>query len=235
MTTIKYNDLTGRKFERLLVIERVENNKYGGAMWLCRCNCKNVYKVISGSSLNNGKTTSCGCIQRELISKRFKKYNTYDLSGEYGVGYTNKGEEFYFDLEDYNLIKEYCWRTAKDNYIVTKYNNTLIMQHRIITQVSDDYEVDHIYHNKNDNRKEKLRICTRIENSMNQLIAKNNTSGYKGVYFDKKMNQWCVRINVNKKRIVIGYYADLLDAVEIRKKAEEKYFGEYKCANGGVI
>lgn len=31
--------------------------------------------------------------------------NTYDLSGEYGIGYTTKGEEFWFDLEDYDKIK----------------------------------------------------------------------------------------------------------------------------------
>ena len=35
-----------------------------------------------------------------------KKYNTYDLSGEYGIGYSNSGKEFYFDLDDYDLIKE---------------------------------------------------------------------------------------------------------------------------------
>ena len=42
------------------------------------------------------------------MSETFKKYNTYDLSGEYGIGYTSKGEEFYFDLDDYDKIKDYC-------------------------------------------------------------------------------------------------------------------------------
>lgn len=40
--------------------------------------------------------------------KKNKRYNRYDLTGEYGIGYTNQGVEFYFDLEDYDKIKEYC-------------------------------------------------------------------------------------------------------------------------------
>ena len=43
-------------------------------------------------------------------SKCNKKYNKYDLSGEYGIGWTsNTNQEFYFDLEDYDKIKDYCW------------------------------------------------------------------------------------------------------------------------------
>ena len=46
-----------------------------------------------------------------------KKYNTYDLTGEYGIGYTSKDEEFYFDLEDYDKIKDYCWRITMQGYV----------------------------------------------------------------------------------------------------------------------
>ncbi|WP_368488451.1 hypothetical protein [Clostridium sp. BJN0013] len=37
------------------------------------------------------------------------KYNTYDLTGEYGIGYDAKGNIFYFDLEDYDRIKDFYW------------------------------------------------------------------------------------------------------------------------------
>lgn len=41
---------------------------------------------------------------------RKKKFNEYKLDGEYGVGFTsNTHKEFYFDLEDFGLIKSYCW------------------------------------------------------------------------------------------------------------------------------
>ena len=39
----------------------------------------------------------------------FSKTNKYDLSGEYGIGYDSNGQKFYFDLEDYDKIKNYCW------------------------------------------------------------------------------------------------------------------------------
>lgn len=52
---------------------------------------------------------------------------------------------------------------------------------------------------------------------------KNNTSGYKGVSWDISRKKWCVHISVHNKRIFIGRYNSLDDAVNARKDAEEKY------------
>ena len=51
--------------------------------------------------------------------KFLKQYNNYDLSGEYGIGYLFNGEEFYFGLEDYDKIKNYCWYKDSGGYIRT--------------------------------------------------------------------------------------------------------------------
>ena len=81
-------------------------------MWECLCDCGNIVNV-AGSALKNGNTKSCGCYKREMDKKIYgiqnKKYNTYDLSGEYGIGYTEDSTIFYFDLEDYDKIKDYYW------------------------------------------------------------------------------------------------------------------------------
>ena len=115
-------DLTGQKFGRWTVLERVANDKYGNAMWLCECSCDNkTTSVVSGHSLRLGLSRSCGCARAESCSKVItkynketkKKYNTYDLSGEYGIGYTSNGEEFYFDLEDYQKIKVATMRLGR--------------------------------------------------------------------------------------------------------------------------
>jgi len=53
---MKLIDLIGEKFGRLMVLKR-ENSK-----WLCKCECGNE-KLISGCSLKNGKTQSCGCLR----------------------------------------------------------------------------------------------------------------------------------------------------------------------------
>lgn len=60
----KINDLTGKKFGRLKVIEYYGSNKNGRALWLCQCDCGNT-KVIVGNSLINKVTTSCGCYNKE--------------------------------------------------------------------------------------------------------------------------------------------------------------------------
>ena len=118
-------DLIGQTFNRLTVAKRVENDKFGNAQWLCRCNCESKNEIIVATgSLNSGNTQSCGCLQREKVmitGNNNKKYNTYDLTGEYGIGYTSKGEEFYFDLEDYDKIKNYCWCKDRYGYIFNSY------------------------------------------------------------------------------------------------------------------
>lgn len=56
----KLNNLIGRRFGRLLVTERGENNKSGRAMWICQCDCGNVI-TTSVDCLLRGSTTSCKC------------------------------------------------------------------------------------------------------------------------------------------------------------------------------
>lgn len=57
-------DLTSKKFGRLTVIKRVENNKFKQVQWLCKCDCGNE-KIIVGSALKSGDIKSCGCLKKE--------------------------------------------------------------------------------------------------------------------------------------------------------------------------
>ena len=77
-------DLTGRRYGRLIVIERVTNDGRS-VRWLCRCDCGNE-REVRGASLTTGNTSSCGCLHRELQSsvplkhgaaKRGRKTRTY--------------------------------------------------------------------------------------------------------------------------------------------------------------
>ena len=228
----KLKDLKGQRFGRLVVIERAENfilpSGQPQTAWLCQCDCGNILKTRS-FSLTNGTTKSCGCLAKELRVARMKKYNTYDLSGEYGIGYTSKGEEFYFDLEDYDKIKDYCWNKHKE-YIATRNVSGYILFHRLVMGISDEnIAVDHINHNKSDNRKNNLRFVTDSQNSMNRGISSNNTSGITGI--NKCNGKWTARIGVNTKRIFLGNYDNFFEAVKARKEAEEKYYKEYSYDN----
>lgn len=230
----KYQNIKiGDKFGRLVVIEKLQERKNYNRYWLCKCDCGN-YKKVLDINLKIGATKSCGCFNKEnriKNGKLNKKYNKYDLSGEHGIGYTTKGEEFYFDIEDYDLIKDYCWRINKDGYVVARSSveNKLILMHRIILGLdnNNDNEVDHINHVKNNNIKNNLRICLQKENLMNKPIFKNNTSKIIGVYFDKSKSKWRACIGMNKKNINIGTFENKKDAIIARLKAEKKYYGEF--------
>lgn len=232
----KFKDLTGQRFGRLVVVKRAEDHvSISGKhyiQWLCKCDCGNE-SIIIGDSLKCGSTKSCGCLLKEVAKKsmhdKTKKYNTYDLSGEYGIGYTLKGEEFYFDLEDYDLIKNHCWHINEDGYVKTNIDSKHVFMHRLIMGSPNGLVIDHRYgkNTRNDNRKYNLRICTQHENTMNRAMSINNTSGIKGVTWDKHYNKWNAYITVNYKKINLGYFKKIEDAVKIRKESEEKYFGEF--------
>jgi hypothetical protein len=235
----RFNDLTGQRFGRLTVIKRAEDHIMPSgekrSRWFCECDCGNEITIIGKSLIKKNGTKSCGCFAKENMSKVKKKYNTYDLSGEYGIGYTLKDEEFWFDLEDYNLIKDCCWRKNKKGYIVSTDCKTrkIIFLHRIVTNCPDDLVTDHIHgkETRYDNRKSNLRIVTKQQNGMNSSLSKNNTSGVTGVVWNKRENAWQAAIRVYYKKIHLGYFTKFDDAVKARKEAEEKYFGEYSYDN----
>lgn len=207
--------------------------------WLCKCDCGSKQEVlVSTTMLKNGNTKSCGCLQKETVSKQFKKYNTYEfINNDYGIGYTFKKEEFYFDLEDYDLIKDYCWYIDKDGYVCSNLNTenkkhkTILMHRLILGLTKREKEADHINHYTSDNRKSNLRPVTRSQNSMNKSEQINNTSGYKGVNYNNKDNYWYSFIWFNKKYIYLGSYNNKKDAIKVRLEAENKYFKEYEYKN----
>lgn len=84
-------------------------------------------------------------------------------------------------------------------------------------------EIDHINHNKADNRIINLRSATRSENCKNRTINKNNKCGVMGVDWRESANKWRSRINVNGKDVFLGYFDKMSDAVIARKEAEKKY------------
>lgn len=227
------NDLVGQKFNRLKVIKSLGSNNHNKTVYLCLCDCGNHTQVV-GSHLKNGNTKSCGCFRDEkaLEPKPYKrKYNTYNLSGDYGIGFTIKGEEFYFDIEDYDLIKDYCWRLHR-GYVETSVRknkkSTTIYFHRILFPDIDFFgnKPDHINRVTKDNRKENLRIVTNIENSKNKSISSINTSGVTGVE-QRENGTWRASITHNHLRRK-KTFKNFEDAVSQRYEWEDElgFIGE---------
>lgn len=64
----KLIDITGQDFGYWHVIERAENDKSGKAQWLCHCTlCDKTTKIVAGSHLRGGRSTSCGCTRMEKM------------------------------------------------------------------------------------------------------------------------------------------------------------------------
>lgn len=68
----RFINLIGQRFRRLIVIQRVDNDKWGQPMWFCKCDCKNRI-IVRSNSLKSGNTQSCGCLQKERSSANCEK------------------------------------------------------------------------------------------------------------------------------------------------------------------
>lgn len=228
----KFKDLTEQQFGRLIVIERAEDGKrYNGkpqVMWLCECQCEERNRIIvSSKNLLSGYTKSCGCLHADRmkeVGEKLRELNRYDLTGEYGIGYTKKGEEFYFDLEDYDLIKNYTWRREiKGGYIVTVVNGKHIKMHNLVSNL---VYVDHKNRKTNDNRKQNLRQSDSQTNEMNKTISVRNKSGVVGVSFSQKSKKWIAQIkkdNIHKTK----YFKNKDDAIKQRLLWEKELFKDW--------
>jgi HNH endonuclease len=87
--------------------------------------------------------------------------------------------------------------------------------------------IDHINHNKLDNRITNLRECTNAQNQMNRGMSSKNTSGYKNVVFRAYCNSWQVVISINGVRISLGYFKTAEEANEVRIMMELKNHKEF--------
>ena len=65
---------------------------------------------------------------------------------------------------------------------------------------------------------------TQLNAINSKKLPKNNTSGVRGVYWDKQTQKWRALIEFQGKKICLGRYKDMKEAIVARKAAEEKYY-----------
>ena len=202
------------------------------ARYLCKCTCGSNKEIIAFPyDIKHGEVKSCGCFQRDKLYTEHKKYNVYDLSGEYGIGYcSNTNSEFYFDLEDYDLIKDYCWCEVVDKnsgYRELKSHDVITDKDIRMHQLLGLSNYDHIDRNPLNNRRNNLRKATTRDNTRNRGLFKNNTSGIMGVNWENKRQCWRARIYIDKHRLELGFFINKEDAVCARLRAEKEHYGEF--------
>lgn len=139
--------------------------------------------------------------------------NTYILKNGYAEMQINSkkygGIAVFIDIDDIERLKPYSWwlRDFEKKTIATIINNKKIYLHRFITNCPVGLVVDHINHNRVDNRKENLRVCTQKEN-MNNLYP--NCKG--GKYIFKVGNKFRVQVPNNGKNKHLGMFQTLKEA-----------------------
>lgn len=153
-----------------------------------------------------------------------------------------KGQFAIVDAANYEWLMQYKWCAAWSegtngyyalrNFERVNGHNRPISMHRQILGLSfgDEIEGDHENHNTLDNRRCNLRESNDFEQSYNRRRRSDNTSGFKGVcYRDdiKGPNKWRVRISVDGKRILIGYFLTAEEAGEVYAEASKEYHKEF--------
>jgi hypothetical protein len=114
---------------------------------------------------------------------------------------------------------------TRNGYLQISIDGTLIYAHRLAWFVCYGYfprVADHVNRNRLDNRIANLRDVTPKQNAENSKHYKNNTSGYKGVMWDRRYQKWVAIVNHNGRRVYVGRFVDVYDAHQAytRKVAE---------------
>jgi hypothetical protein len=146
-----------------------------------------------------------------------------------------QGKVAIVDDDDFKFLMQWYWYYSKGGYAVRNgyvgnKRGTIYMSCEIMKSPSGS-DVDHISRNKLDNRKENLRICSRIENMANTSKHKNNTSGYKGVSWHKASKKWLANISIEYKRIHLGLFDSPIEAARAYDKAAKESRGNYAILN----
>lgn len=188
-------------------------------------------KPIYIQNVIRGLSNSCGCKSRtETAYNINKKYNEFETIDDVVHVYVenDKNKVMLCDVEDWESLKN-CYWTEQRGYAVAIKNYEWIRFHREVMNVDNPkIQVDHINGNRLDNRKANLRLCSNQENSMNKYENSNNSSGYKGVYFDKNRNKWRGAIQYNGKSIKSPKrYNTPEEAYEWYIEKSNELFGDY--------
>ena len=129
---------------------------------------------------------------------------------------TNYGYSL-IDDEDFDKISKYKWYAVKNKSgkIYAKRTVGGFGMHRVILKDRVGFEIDHINGNSLDNRKSNLRIATKSQNQANTNKRVNNSSGYKGVSWNKVAKKWHVQIIKDRQFAFRAYFKNKEDAARI--------------------
>lgn len=208
----KIIELTGQTFGRWTVLKR-DGIKNGGKAWICRCDCGTI-AIIRGNSLRTGTSKSCGCLQRDIVSKIATKHGMHNS-------------------REMNSWKSMIQRCTNPN--CTTYEDyggrgiSICKRWKKFENFYEDMGERPLYHsleridNNGDYGPDNCKWATQSEQSRNQRIRTSNTSGITGINWDKVRKKWQSRFFINNTSVYLGRFESMEDAIKAIEEAEIKY------------
>jgi AP2 domain len=142
------------------------------------------------------------------------------------------------DAADYDWLSRWHWYAikARNGFYAVRHALTKkkitgkhVYLHRFILGLkdSDERQGDHRNGVTLDHRRKNLRPASEEENKRNCKMHRTNTSGRKGVYYDKIRKKWVAQIKFENKTIMLGRFSTFEEACAVREAAEKKYHGDF--------
>jgi hypothetical protein len=164
------------------------------------------------------KNTSIEDLKNEI----WVKTNEYDYDYCFSnMGRIKLGNKIIKQYLDRNF---YCLSVLKTNGKPKLFRIHRVIAKCFIENKDNKPQINHINSNPNDNRIENLEWVSNSENNIHKFLNKNKSSIYVGVTFCKREKKWLGQIQINKKKIHIGYFNSELEA--------HNAYLEYKKQNG---
>jgi len=196
----------GQRFGNLVAIEETEKiGKDRHAVWRCQCDCGKVI-ITKGYLLTGGKKTDCGCITNRKINILGETYGRLKVIAPAG-------------LDKYKYALWLCRCDCKKEIVVRG-----VDLRRGTVQSCGCLELENQAIMMDERRKNNLAEESELERRKKFKIATTNISGCRGVSWNTKTNKWTANITVKGKRIYLGVFSTLEEAIDTRKDAEEKYY-----------
>lgn len=149
-----------------------------------------------------------------------------------------RGKRAAVDDADYDWLNQWKWcahKSVRTYYAVRSIRSgqsvKSILMHRLIIDAPYGVDVDHRDHDGLNCTRKNLRLCTNTENHRNEITRRDNTSGYKGVSFDKHGKFWVSQIYIHGKKVYLGCFSDKIKAAHAYDAAARRHFGEFANTN----
>lgn len=127
------------------------------------------------------------------------------------------------DIKDWEQVKGKRWALGTNGYPMARIDNRKVPLHSFLMPKHFGYVIDHINGNRLDNRRENLRYASLRVNAINQLGRKYTITGHKGIE-KRRSGRYAPYISFDGKKLCLGTYDTLEEAIVVRKEAEEKYY-----------